>query len=344
MNFILSSTFYDSLTRLTDDEQKAAKIAAIDVQAHLAKPGLSFHKLDKARDKNFWSVRVNSDIRIIVHKTNQSLLLCYVDHHDKAYDWAARRKLETHPKTGAAQMVEIRETVRDIVVPNYVQAESPAKMPSKQLLFEGLSDDELLGYGVPSEWIKDVREADEDSVLTLAEHLPAEAGEALLEIATGGQPTTVTTAPVRELSSGSETEVEPKLSDPFLHPDAQRRFRRIETSDALKQALDYPWEQWTVFLHPEQRKFATRDCSGPTRVAGSAGTGKTVVALHRAAHLAREHEDCRVLLTTFSKTLAKALQIKLRRLLVAEPRLGERIDVYSLQAIAEPGLFRLKGA
>ena len=84
---------------------------------------MSFHKLDKAKDKNFWSVRVNSDIRLIVHRSDASLLLCYVDHHDKAYDWAERRKLETHPKTGAAQLVEIRETVKEIVVPVYVQTE-----------------------------------------------------------------------------------------------------------------------------------------------------------------------------------------------------------------------------
>jgi hypothetical protein len=69
-------------------------------------------------------VRVGSDIRLIVHKSNASLLLCYVGHHDKAYDWAERRKLETHPKTGAAQLVEIRETVKEIIVPYvHVQAE-----------------------------------------------------------------------------------------------------------------------------------------------------------------------------------------------------------------------------
>ena len=81
-----------------------------------AGPGLSFHKLEKAKDKSFWSVRVSRDIRLIVHKTEGSLLLCYVGHHDKAYDWAERRKLETHPKTGAAQLVEIRETVKEVVV------------------------------------------------------------------------------------------------------------------------------------------------------------------------------------------------------------------------------------
>src|SRR5438874_3248118 len=115
-------------------------------------PGLSFHKLDKAKDKHFWSVRVSADIRLIVHRTDESLLLCYVDHHDKAYAWAERRKLETHPKTGAAQLVEIRERVQEIVIPSYV-AGGPAAV-QKPALLSNASDDDLLGYGVPQEWLR----------------------------------------------------------------------------------------------------------------------------------------------------------------------------------------------
>jgi len=103
--------------------------------------------------------------------------------------------------------------------------------------------------------------------------------------------------------------------------------------EELERALDFPWEKWTVFLHPEQRQLVERDYAGPARVSGSAGTGKTIVALHRAAHLARANPDARVLLTTFSDTLAHALQTKLRRLLGNEPRLTEMIDVHSLNAI-----------
>src|SRR5215469_12927215 len=109
MEFRIADTFTESLARLMGDEQKAVKTTAFDLQLNPANPGMSFHKLDKARDKNFWSVRVNSDIRIIVHRSAGSLLLCYVAHHDPAYKWAERRKLETHPSTGAAQLVEIRE-------------------------------------------------------------------------------------------------------------------------------------------------------------------------------------------------------------------------------------------
>jgi mRNA-degrading endonuclease RelE of RelBE toxin-antitoxin system len=83
MDFRIADTFTDSLSRLTGDEQKAVKTTAFDLQLNPANPGFSFHKLDKAKDKNFWSVRVSSDLRLIVHRTSESLLLCYVDHTTK---------------------------------------------------------------------------------------------------------------------------------------------------------------------------------------------------------------------------------------------------------------------
>ncbi len=322
MNFVIADTFTDSLARLTGDEQKAVKTTAFDLQVNPAGPGLNFHKLAKAKDKNFWSVRVSSDIRVIVHKSDASLLLCYVDHHDKAYDWAERRKLETHPTTGAAQLVEIRETVKEIVVPVYVQTElvlAPKRAPAREPLFAGRADDELLGYGVPAEWLDDVKQATGDTLLALTDHLPAEAAEALLELATGGKPR----VPTRPTAT----------ANPFDHPDAQRRFRVMTNVEELQRALDFPWEKWTVFLHPEQRQWVDRDYTGPARVSGSAGTGKTIVALHRAVHLARTNPGSRVLLTTFSDPLASALQTKLTRLVGNEPRLAERIDVHSINAI-----------
>jgi superfamily I DNA/RNA helicase len=103
--------------------------------------------------------------------------------------------------------------------------------------------------------------------------------------------------------------------------------------EELAAALDYPWDKWTIFLHPAQRELVERVFNGPARVAGSAGTGKTIVALHRAVHLARHNREARILLTTFSDTLANALGAKLRRLLHHEPRLGDNIEVYSINAI-----------
>ena len=315
MEFRIADTFTDSLAKLTGEEQKAVKTAAFDLQLNPAQPSLQFHKLEKAKDQSFWSIRVNRDLRLIVHRTGTSLLLCYVNHHDEAYYWAERRRLETHPNTGAAQLVEIRERIQEI--PKYVEVEHPA--PLKPPVFKYISDGQFLAYGVPPEWLADVREATEDTLLEIAGHLPAEAAEALLNLATGIKPPLPEPAPVG--------------ANPFEHPDALRRFRVMKNVEELALALDYPWERWAVFLHPAQRQFVQKDFNGPARVSGSAGTGKTIVALHRAVHLARTNPETRLLLTTFSDILANALRAKLRLLISSEPRLGERIEVHSMNAL-----------
>src|ERR1700694_5963395 len=139
MEFRIADTFTDSLAKLAGDEQKAVKSAAFDLQLNPAHPSLQFHKLERPKDRRFWSIWVRSDARLIVHRTETSLLLCYVGHHDDAYHWAERRKLETHPKTGAAQFVEVRETVQEILVPKYVEVAQAA--PPKPRLFAHVSKD-----------------------------------------------------------------------------------------------------------------------------------------------------------------------------------------------------------
>lgn len=349
MEFRIASSFQDSLQKLTNTEQTAVKSTVYDLQSNPANPGLQFHRLDKPKDPNFWSVRSNQDIRVIVHRLDSSFLVCYVDHHDKAYKWAENRKLEVHPATGAAQIVEIRETVKEIVIPRYVEAEVP-----KRPIFENWDKARLLQFGIPLEWIDDVKSVtSEDQLLQLVEHLPAEAADALLIIADGGKPT----IPV-DLSeicfSLEDLAFDSPIADPepppikpslprsaFMHPDALRRFRLLKDVDELKVALEYPWEKWAIYLHPAQREIVQKQYNGPARVSGSAGTGKTIVALHRAVFLGRKHPNSRVLLTTFSQNLANNLRNKLRVLLSAEPSLAEQIDVYAIDLLARR-LYELK--
>lgn len=320
MEFRIADTFTDSLGRLTAQEQKAAKTTAFDLQLDPTSNGLSFHKLDRAKDANFWSVRVNADIRIIVHRTAASILLVYVDHHDDAYKWAERRKIERHPTTGAMQLVEVRERVEEVEIfkPKEVVAPTPVAKPAARL-FDNLRKFELMAFGVPEEWVNDVRAATEDTLFDIIEHLPQEAQEALLKLAVGDNP--------------QPPEPAPAEADPYAHPDAQRRFRILTNAEELKQALDYPWDKWVVFLHPAQAELVERSFSGPTRVSGSAGTGKTIVALHRAVHLARANPSARVLLTTFSKPLANALRNKLVSLVGNEPLVSARIVVKAVSAV-----------
>ena len=242
--------------------------------------------------------------------------------------------------------MEIRETVREIPVPRYVEVDVPAASrpvasgrpaASREAIFGGASDDYVLGYGVPVEWLGDVRAATEDTLLDLADHLPAEAAEALLQLATGGAPALPPAIVGASLSASPAAFALPVAAevdaDAFAHPDAQRRFRVMADVEALERALDYPWEKWTVFLHPAQRQLVERDYNGPARVSGSAGTGKTIVALHRAVHLARLHLESRVLLATFSDALAAALRARLTRLIGNEPKIAERLEVHAMSGI-----------
>jgi len=321
MRFCIADSFQAALQKLPAQDQKAVKTTVFDLQMDPSQPGLQLHRIDNSKDPNFWSVRVSRDIRLIVHKTEDSFLVCYVDHHDDAYAWAARRRIETHPRTGAAQIVEVRERVQEIIIPRQVEAE-PLPVPTAYPpLFAGCSDDELLNYGVPEDWLADVKAATEETLFDLTDHLPREAAEALLDLAVGERPAVPLVTVPAQVS-------------PFEHPDAQRRFRVMENVDELKLALDYPWDQWTVFLHPSQRQVVDQQFSGPARVSGSAGTGKTVVALHRAANILKREPQARLLLTTFSLPLAIALEKKLRILTGDETGVVPRATVLPFKGVA----------
>ncbi len=320
MRFCIADSFQSALCRLAAKEQKAVKEAVFDLQMNPATPALQFHRVDKSKDPNFWSIRVSRDIRLIVHKTADSFLICYVGHHDGAYGWAERRRIETHPTTGAAQIVEVRERIQEIVVRRPVEVDQPVTLLRAVLppLFPRITDEELLSYGVPPDWLADAKAATEDTIFELAEHLPREAAEALLDLAVGARPH-MPAAP-------------PESVSPLEHPDAQRRFRVMEDVEELKRALEFPWDQWTVFLHPSQRQVVEQSFSGPARISGSAGTGKTVVALHRAANILRQHKEARLLLTTFSLPLANTLEGKLRLLTGEDKSIVPRVTVLPRRA------------
>jgi hypothetical protein len=317
IEFRIAATFTAALARLAAPEQKAAKTTAFDLQMDQAGPGLHFHRIERSRDPHFWSVRVSGDIRIIIHKTDASFLLAYVGHHDDSYAWAERRRIEAHPRTGAIQIVEVRERIEE-----FVSHPAPVEPKPEVILlpFKALSAEDLLAVGVPQDWLTDVQAATEDAFLALADHLPAEAAEALLEyVGTGRLPKPAPIIP----------------ADPFAHPDALRRFRVVENQEALSLALDAPWERWAVFLHPAQQGVVDRSYAGPARTSGSAGTGKTVVALHRAARLAQLAPGNRVLLTTFSQPLANALSRKLAVLVGENSPVLRRVTVSPYHSVAD---------
>jgi hypothetical protein len=196
-------------------------------------------------------------------------------------------------------------------------------------LFAGLAEDDLLAVGVPEDWLVSVQEASESRFYDLADHLPGEASEALLQYAVTGI-----------LPRPSRVESDLTAADPYQHPDALRRILTVESADELEAALNAPWEKWSVFLHPSQRAVVERSFNGPARVAGSAGTGKTVVALHRTVRLIRSDPMARLLLTTFSEPLANHLRAKLAVLAGQDGAVVPRATIVSFQGLATD-LFQL---
>lgn len=163
----------------------------------------------------------------------------------------------------------------------------------------------------------------------LQPHLPQEAYECLYYIAEG-----CSVAQALEYAGmDNEPHVDTTdLATALAHPDSRRRFHLLETADDLESILDAPMEKWRVFLHPSQERLVTRSFQGPARVLGGAGTGKTVVAMHRARHLARNFFTTardRILFTTYTRNLATNIQQNLQNLCGPEI---ERIDVVNLHA------------
>lgn len=180
MTLIYDSSFTDALSRLTKQEGGAATLCALELQRDPTGNGTQMHRVEKAVDAGFWSVRVNRDLRLIVHRAGDTLLLAYAGHHDDAYRWVERKRLVAHERTGAMQFVEVA-VVASMAEPAAMMTKPLAKRP-----FARLGDEAMLDVGVPRDWLQPVRETTEDELFELLEKLPAEAAEALLDVATGG--------------------------------------------------------------------------------------------------------------------------------------------------------------
>ena len=266
-------------------------------------PGINYEKLNKGIDKKIYSVRIDDTYRGIVVREEESgvYLLLWVDHHDEAYDWAARKRCEVNKKTGAVQIFDV-QTVEESV-----------SVPSEDALFKAVSDNDLLELGVPDEQLAFIRSlSDTKAFYDAKASIPQDAFEYLSWITEGIPLEEVLEYAKEERGSGESAE---SISDALDTPASLKAFVVVEGEDELKRIMAEPLEKWRVFLHPTQRKIVNKEYSGPARVLGGAGTGKTVVAMHRAKHLAAKLDSSqRILFTTFTANLAADIKENLRKI------------------------------
>jgi len=288
-------------------------------------PGIHYEPIESAKGKGLYSVRIDQAYRaVIFHPASALYVLTWVDHHDDAYEWAAKKTFQVNPLTGALQVLNTE--VVDSVPPMTVPETKPGG------LFDAIKDKHLLRLGVPEALVPLVRAMRSDADLENAEKdIPQEAYEALFLLASGYSLDEV----FQEMDKRDE-EVPVNTGD-FLaalqNEDSLRRFYVVDEAKELTEILSAPLEQWRVFLHPKQRKLVSMRAGGPVRVLGGAGTGKTVVAMHRAKYLAEQAfagKDDRVLVTTFTRNLATDIFENLRKICSADAM--ARIEVVNLDA------------
>ena len=320
MAFILAQTFMKQLKKLPQKEQGVVSRTVLELQMDPTARTLSLHKVDG--NAGWWSAYANGDLRIILKREGEDgMILCWTDHHDKAYLWAQRHVLAEHPVTHTMQLVEIPEIVAEPQPAVEAEKANPIVDKSNKPLCEllGIGRDALLAFGVPEAWIERVLAAtDEEELLDIGEkHLPPDAAEAVLKIAVGERPELPTPDDGKDKGSAWDSQ----------------SWWVVSKDDDLKQVLENAdWDTWCVYLHQSQRTIAYRTYNGPYRVCGSAGTGKTVVALHHAKFVLESDADARVLVTTFSEPLAEDLRKRCRPLM--SPKMLERCDVTTLPRFA----------
>ena len=317
----ISMDFLKAFAKIPASQQKKVREFVQLFQSNPTLPSINYETIKGAYDDNLRSVRIDKKYRAIIAKPENGnvYILLWVDTHEKAYEWAEKKRIMVNPLTGSLQMMQV-----DVVEPK----QEPSATPR---LFDRFTDEQLLLLGIPRPCLPQVREIrSEDEMCKQESKLPPEAYYCLFMLACGEEYEQLLEERTRQTSQ----QIDPSdFSGALDNEDSKSHFAIVADSLELESLLNAPLEQWRVFLHPLQRRIVEMNASGPVRVTGEAGTGKTVVAMHRANWLARnilQNSQDRILFTTFTKNLAIDIRGNLAKICPVE--LMKRIDVINLDA------------
>jgi len=293
---------------------------------------LNYERIRDAADKGYRSVRIDQTYRGIILAPEQGnvFLLLWVDKHDDAYAWARSHKCEVHPNTGSLQIyeasLEADSEVGNIEVA-IEKSSAYSDIPEVTEPLFHLTDEQFSSLGVPEKMLPLVKTITTESQLELLERrLPIEAYDPLYLMAAGTPWSEIEADYLTPKSSVNTDDIEAALA----RPSSQREFWVVDNEMELLQMLNAPLERWRVFLHPTQRRLVERKWNGPVRVLGGAGTGKTVVAMHRARWLVRNviKDGEKLLFTTFTANLATDIEESLKK--ICSPEEMKKIDVKNI--------------
>ena len=276
--------------------------------------GLNLETVEGARDSSIKSLRVDQGYRAIAFEVGRDIMFVHANEHDKAYRWAAGRRVKLDPSTNRIRVIEE-------IAPETVETEqAPEESPK---LFADVAEKRFLALGVQEEELSTIRRITSIEDLDASEeHFDPLSFQVLYGLAAGYTDEEVYSLVGAVTPPSQATDDDKKLSfEKMIETEESRQTIFIPDDETeLRRFLEGDLDGWRVFLHPEQRKMAYRDYNGPAMVRGGAGTGKTVVAMHRAKYLADQIKDDptrkgeRVLFTTFTTSLAYDIEANLKSL------------------------------
>ncbi|MFD5467415.1 UvrD-helicase domain-containing protein [Kitasatospora sp. NPDC127059] len=307
--------------------------------------GTHLEKLTNQRDPRIRTIRITDFWRGVVLKADRGdgYLLLKVLPHDKANDWAVKHRASVN---AATQGVEIRN---DVALERASASLRALGSDEPERLFADRSDKVLRSLGIDEEILPIIRLLpDEAHLEALHRVLPEQQFDVLIGLASGMEPAEIDREIVQAYARAAAPVSTARPGDGLVSAMAHARGRvaLVDGPEELQEILERPFDAWRIFLHPAQYRVAYRGSyNGPARVTGGPGTGKTVVALHRAYHLARrlppDAPDGSVLLTTFSTDLAAELE-RCLTLLVTDRRIRAKVRVVTVDALANEVLRRTR--
>jgi Superfamily I DNA and RNA helicases len=297
MRLFLSDSFFDKFTELPRNIQQGVREFQKKFRENSTSGSIHLESITQFRDSSLRSARVTGEYRAILGSLGQdNYMLLYVDKHDQAYRWAQNKRLVWNEHTQSCQIIPVSiEHTEDI---NTFHSEDNALTSKdqeiKDILFE-VETEKLLKIGIPEELITFVRTIKDLNDLDKAEDkLPQDAYENLFSVFDGECIEDI----IEEMEAGKAKAGE----DTLLSNNNKRRFIELTDDECLAQIMEEGMEKWQLFLHPSQSKMVYNDYKGTTKISGSAGTGKTIAALHRLKHLCEE-QDAHILFTTYTTSL-----------------------------------------
>ncbi|WP_433762555.1 UvrD-helicase domain-containing protein [Nocardia sp. CA-135398] len=263
--------------------------------------GAHLEKIKNARNSRYRSVRIDDFWRgiVLAPESGDLYTLLKVLPHDDAYQWACRRSISVNH---ADHRIEIRDD--DAMSEALRVFEASAEHTSSRLLAH-VKDSDLTRLGIDETTLPFARALTDVDQLEAAKHyLPTTQWEVLYGLAAGYTPDEVWSH--LGVNTPAGTPVDVTDLDSAIHRSTDR-VALVDGPDELMAAFADPFALWRIYLHPTQRALAEAHFTGPARVTGGPGTGKTVVALHRARRLVERGEG-KVLVTTFTANLASTME------------------------------------